>query len=306
VRLPMSDDSELTNDDFSYAEPDDPKLRRFLIHAVERATGQPYFRWLYEQYLHHALPGETVWEAGVRLLEVNLVCDAGKLALWPKTGPLVVVCNHPFGVVDGALAAAIVGRVRPDFKALGNAVVCRSKVLRANLFPIDFTETKEAMRTNLKSRQLAKDHVAAGGCLLIFPSGTVSTTPKWWQKTAVDCDWKTFTAGIVSKTHAAVAPLYFAGQNSRAFQLVSHVSTTLRLALLFHEVHNKIGSEVRAGIGDVIPYERLAAITDRIALMRTLREATYALAAQTGQPAKGHAKRPRGTPPPGTPVPGLG
>jgi putative hemolysin len=295
----------LTAEEFSYAEPDDPPVKRAVIRAVERATGQPYLRWLYQSYATHHLPGETFWDAAVRLMELKVRYDAERLAAWPKTGPLVVVCNHPFGVLDGALACAIVGKVRPDFKVLTNAVIARAEELRDFLLPIDFTETRQAMATNIASRNLAKDHVGNGGCLLIFPSGAVSTTPKWWMKTAVDPEWKTFTAGMVTKLRCPVAPLYFAGQNSGLFQLVSHVSLTLRLSLLFHEVHNKIGSEVCAGIGPVIPYETLAPIRDRIALMQYLREATYALAQETGTPSKPHVRRPRCTPPAGTPVPGI-
>jgi putative hemolysin len=292
-------------DEFSYADPHDPPFKRFVIHAIERITGQPYLRWLYECYGTHPVPGETFWDAAIRLLELKVRYDADKLATWPKTGPLVVVCNHPFGVLDGLVSCAVVGRARPDFKVLTNAVIARAEELQPYLLPIDFNETGEAMKTNLRSRQRAKEHVAAGGCLLIFPSGAVSTTPKWYARRAVDSDWKTFTAGIVAKTHAPVAPLYFAGQNSTLFQLVSHLSLTLRLSLLFYEVHNKIGSEVRAGIGDVIPYETLATIRDRAALMQYLREQTYALADAVGTPPKAHLRKPRHTPKPGTLVPGL-
>lgn len=295
----------VTAEEFSYAEPDDPPVKRLVIRAVERATGQPYLRWLYQSYADHRLPGETFWDAAVRLLELKVHYDAAKLAQWPTSGPLVVVCNHPFGVLDGALACAIVGKVRPDFKVLTNAVIARAEELRDYLLPIDFTETRAAMQTNIDSRNRAKAHVASGGCLLIFPSGAVSTTPTLWSKTAVDPEWKTFAAGIVTKTRCPVAPLYFAGQNSALFQLVSHVSLTLRLSLLFHEVHNKLGSEVRAGIGAVIPYETLAPIRDRIALMQYLREATYALAPETGLPSKGRVRRPRCAPKCGTPIPGL-
>ena len=302
----MNDQTAITTDEFSYADPGDPPIKRILIHTIERATGQPYLLWLYEQFIRYPVAGETFWDAAIRLLELKLNYDAARLAAWPKTGPLVVVCNHPFGVLDGVTSCAIVGKVRPDFKVLTNAVICRAEPLRPYLLPIDFTETPEAMKTNLRSRNLAKAHVAAGGCLLIFPSGAVSTPPAWWQRRAIDTDWKTFAAGIITKTHAPVAPLYFAGQNSLAFQLVSHMSLTLRLALLFHEVHNKIGSEVRAGVGEVIPYAALAPIRDRIALMQALREATYALADTVGEPPKAHLKRPCHTPPEGTPVPGIG
>ena len=81
-----------------------------------------------------------------------------------------------------------------------------------------------------------------GGCLVVFPAGGVSTTPTIWHKRAIDTEWKNFTARLISQAKAPVAPVYFAGQNSRLFQLASHISMTLRLSLLFKEVHDRIGT----------------------------------------------------------------
>ena len=53
---------------------------------------------------------------------------------------------------------------------------------------------------------------------------------------------------------------------------------TLRLALLFREVKNCIGTRLPVVIGDPIPYAALAQITDRQALVDHLRGVTYALA----------------------------
>jgi putative hemolysin len=217
---------------------------------------------------------------------------------------LLVVCNHPYGVLDGVVSCHIVGKVRPDFRVLTNAVICKAEPLRKYLLPIDFSETKAAMATNLQSRAEAIAHLKAGGCILIFPAGGVSTTPKWWQRRAIDSEWKTFTAKLITAGQAPVAPLYFAGQNSTLFQLVSHVSLTLRLAFLFHEVHNKIGSEVRTALGDIIPYTDLSLFKDRRALMAFLREKTYAAGTALCDPPKPQFKRPRYAPRAGTVLPG--
>ena len=288
---------------FSYADPSDSALKRFTIHTIEHLTGQPYLRWLYESYRPNQ--NETFWDAAVRLLELKLCFDHPKLNAWPRTGSLVVCCNHPYGVLDGIAACAIVGKVRPDFKVLTNAVIARAEPLRPYLLPIDFTETESALRTNLASRTAAIEHLKRGGCILIFPSGGVSTTPKWWMRRAIDTEWKTFTAKLVTSSRAAVAPLYFAGQNSRLFQLVSHISLTLRLALLFHEVHNKLGSEVHAAPGDVLDFEQLAAIRDRKTLMQFLRDKTYSTGIDLENPTPAHLRRPRKAPPPGTLLPGI-
>jgi putative hemolysin len=75
-----------------------------------------------------------------------------------------------------------------------------------------------------------------------------------------------------------VVPIYFHGQNSRLFQIASHISMTARLALLLHEVANKIGRRFHATIGDVIPYETMHTIADSKALCTFLRNCTYRLA----------------------------
>ena len=88
-----------------------------------------------------------------------------------------MVSNHPFGVLDGLVICHLVAKVRTDFRVLSNSVLYRAEEIRPFLLPIDFAETKEALKTNLKSRAEAKAHLMAGGCLVIFPAGGVSTTP---------------------------------------------------------------------------------------------------------------------------------
>lgn len=272
-------------ENFSYAEPDDPWLRRFLIRAIERISGQPYLKRLYDEHRTNPRPGESFWNAAIRLLELKIVYNEEALTQIPRSGPLVIVANHPFGVLDGIIIGYLASKVRSDFRVLTNSVFYRTEEIRRFLLPIDFGETREAMATNLQSRAEARAHLAQGGCLIVFPAGGASTTPNVWSSRAIDTEWKTLTAGLMSLTKASVVPIYFAGQNSRLFQIASHISTTFRLSLFFKEVRGKIGSEIRLRIGEVIPYEKLAEL-DRKAFMEHLRAATYALAATTPAPPR--------------------
>ncbi len=64
----------------------------------------------------------------------------------------------------------------------------------------------------------------------------------------------------------------------RATPYVASVfSLTLRMSLLFREVINKIGTEVRVQVGEAIPYEALAEFENRRDLVDHLRKVTYAL-----------------------------
>ena len=145
-----------TVDTFSYAEPTDPRLKRFIIRMIERMTGQPYLKSLYDDRFARRMQGESFWDLAIRLLDLKIVTNEDALARIPKTGPLVVVANHPFGVLDGVIICHLVARVRSDFQILTNAVLNRADEVKEFLLPVDFTESEAALQTNLKSRAAAK------------------------------------------------------------------------------------------------------------------------------------------------------
>ncbi len=88
------------------------------------------------------------------------------------------------------------------------------------------------------------------------------------------------TAKLIVQARACVAPVYFEGQNSRLFQIASHIHLTLRLSLLFKETHDRIGGRVVVRPGDGVPYAALEPLGGGKALMDHLRGLTYALAAR--------------------------
>jgi putative hemolysin len=262
--------------DFTYASPADAPAKQWLIRLIERLSGQPRLFQLYRAYQREPEPRQEFWSAAVRALELKLRLDQGDLSLIPSQGPAVVVANHPFGVLDGIVLASLVGTRRKDFRLLVHSLLTSAQEPRPWLLPIDFTAAQDARRANIASRNAARTWLEAGGALIIFPGGTVSTAPTLFAP-AVDPDWQPFVAALVARSGAPVVPVYFEGENSRLFQLASHVSQTLRLALLFHEVARRIGSEVHVRIGEPLPADELARIGDRRALAAHLRQVTYAL-----------------------------
>ena len=263
---------------FTYADPADPLLKRLAINALEVATGRNRLRQLYFQHQASGWEGASFFDVAIKALSLDLRYDADRLAALPKDGPLVVVSNHPFGVLDGIVMCALMRRARPDFLVLTNAVLLRAPEMRYHMLPIDFTETIEAQRANVASRAKALAHLKNGGCVVIFPAGAISTSPDGLGRLpAVDPPWTPYLARLVQTAKAPVAPIFFRGQNSRLFQIVSHISPTLRLALFFHELSRRIGTRCEVEVGDVIAFERLAPFKERQALVAALRDATYSL-----------------------------
>ena len=264
---------------FSYASADDPRLKQIIIRLIERLTGQPRLKRMYLDNRANPVLGETFFAAAIRYLRLRLEFDMARLDGIPKDGPLVIVANHPFGVVDGLVVSHLVSMVRGEFKVLTNAVLTQAPEIEDYLLPVNFDETREALATNIQTRRIAREVLKAGGTIIVFPGGTVSTTPGAFGR-AVDPVWQPFTAQLVQRAKATVVPVFFEGQNGRLFQIVSHFSRTLRLSLLFREVRDNIGGRVPVRIGKPIRYEDLAHLKDRSAFADELRRRTYALGAR--------------------------
>ncbi len=263
---------------FSYADDSMPLLQRGLVRSIEVLTGQPVLARLYRDMQRCGVDREDFWSGAVRRLRLDVRYEARRLAEWPSTGPAVVVANHPYGVLDGIVLGWLASRVRPDFRILTNAVLYRAPEVRPWLLPVDFSGSREALQTNIASRRAAHGHLAQGGLVLVFPAGGVSTSPdRLGRLSAEDAPWQPFVAQLVQRHRAPVTPVYFHGQNSRLFQIASHLSLTLRLSLLFKEVRDRIDTTVDVSIGDTIPFSRLEHIADRAELARALRRTTYAL-----------------------------
>lgn len=262
---------------FTYSSESDPPLKRFLIQLLEYASGRKRLEKMYNA-LWKGVPdeAEAIWQNVIDRLEIQFDFNTAILDKIPKEGPLLFVANHPFGIVDGLLLGLLVSKFRTRFSIMVNELLLSDKRLAPYLLPIDFRETKEAQATNLLSRSLALERLKAGEALAIFPAGAVSTSPRPWGK-AKDSAWKGFLTKLILQTEATVVPVYFHGQNSRLFQVVSQFSVALRLGLLLNEVRNKIGRKLKATIGEPIPFDALP-FKDRTQLLLFLQNKTMELA----------------------------
>jgi putative hemolysin len=94
-----------------------------------------------------------------------------------------------------------------------------------------------------------------------------------------------FPAKLIQSAKASVLPIYFEGQNSWLFHLASRLSLTLRLSFLIREFCRLSGETIYSNIGAIVPWNELAAITDRKAILQYLYDAVFALGSQSAKPA---------------------
>ena len=263
--------------DLSYAGSAPTWGGRLLIRCLENATGRLGLIRRAAGYERDVADGAPFFDVMVRRFGLSLDVQRGTLDLIPRQGPVIVVSNHPFGILDGLMMGHLLTKTRGDFRILANSVFNRSEDLNAMLLPISFDTTKRALALNLETRRAALDHLALGGVIGVFPGGTVSTGVTA-RKPPMDPRWRSFTARMIAKSDAVVVPVFFHGQNSRVFQRASHLHANLRLGLLIREFSARVDSSVTLSVGAPIGRDILDPLAkDGTALMDFLRKTTYAL-----------------------------
>lgn len=257
--------SDYIQDDptLSYVQETDPWIIQKFISAIEIMFGRRKLEAIYKELQKEPFSVESFFSGALDATKIQGCYDQNKLSNLPKTGPLVFVANHPFGVVDGLLLIDMAIKARGNFRVLINALLCRDRNLAPHFLPIDFEDSKAAAKNNIRTKKMAQQCLKEDIPLLIFPSGCVSTADRKGFGKVVDAPWTTFAAKLIRDSEATVVPVYFEGQNSRLFHIASHISEPLRMALLLNEASNKFDTKVSAHIGDHLSWSDLEDVGNR-------------------------------------------
>lgn len=250
----------------SYTNPEDSWLKRHLVSSLEVMFGRNKIESVYYRLKDNNFAIQSFFSAALAEARVSVSYDQERLKSLPQQGPLMFVANHPFGVLDGIILCDMALKARGDFRILLNSLLCQDCELAPYFLPIDFEDSRQAIKTNIRSKQLALQYLSRDIPVLIFPSGMVSTADRFGFGDVVDGPWTTFAAKIIREANATVVPVYFHGCNSRKFHVASHIAEPLRMALLVHEALRMFGQEVRLEIGAPIPWGELEHLGGRAAL----------------------------------------
>ncbi|MBO5805442.1 MAG: lysophospholipid acyltransferase family protein [Tidjanibacter sp.] len=193
-------------------------------------------------------------DAIINELQISVDVDSKSLSNIPATGPTIIICNHPTGIVDGIVMLQAVTKIRQDVKFLGNFLLTRVEPIKPYLIAVNpFEERKGG---NLAGLKLGLKHVSEGGCLLLFPAGEVSTWQKGWHHIA-DKRWDSAAVKFIRKSKATVVPCWITGRNSLTFRVLGKIHPRLRTAMLCREVFNKKGQRFPIIIGSPLSASRL-------------------------------------------------
>ena len=263
--------------EISYAHSANSRSGRTVVRLLENTTGRLRLIKRAKGYEAEVAQGRDFWDVMLDRYGLSLDVVGGALSNIPRDGPVILIANHPYGILDGLMMGHIMSQSRGDFRILANSIFRKAEDLNRFVLPISFDETREAVQCNIATRKTALEYLGADGAIGIFPGGTVSTAERPFGH-PMDPGWRGFTARMIAKSNATVVPIYFDGHTSRLFQIASHLHSTLRLGLLIKEFKKRVDTPVRVVIGEPIGRDVLDPLAkDSKQMMDFLRKATYEL-----------------------------
>ncbi len=193
----------------------------------------------------------------------------------PK-GPVIVVANHPFGLIETVILASILRSMRCDVKFMANSLLNAIPEIRDLLISVNPFPGKTSVRDNIRPLRESIQWVRNGGMLVVFPAGAVSHFDAR-KGVITDPEWSPSIARIIRKTGAPVLPVFFQGTNSAAFHIAGMVHPALRTAMLPNELFNKNSRKIQVRVGDLVPIGKLESFDQDDDMTAYLRMRTYIL-----------------------------
>ncbi len=241
----------------SYANTFHNPYQANVIRTMEWLTGKLRLLRLIRKYEREGvIPGQGFWAPALRIMGISLDTPPDEIARIPATGPVIIVANHPHGLVDGMVLAELVGRVREDYKILTRSLLTGVDEIKQFMIPVAFPHEEDAVRQNLEMRKRSMAHLADGGVVVLFPSGVVAASETLFGP-AIEAEWNPFTAKMIQRSQAQVVPIRFSGQNSRWYLMANRISATLRQGLLLHEVVHALNKPQRPVVGAPIAQDEI-------------------------------------------------
>ncbi|AHD08055.1 lysophospholipid acyltransferase family protein [Phaeobacter gallaeciensis] len=264
----------------TYANSFDDRWTSLAIRAIEWCTGKLTILRMVRRFerSNAEYRGQKFWRGALNVMGIDLETPMEQIRRIPGEGPVIVVANHPHGMVDGMIFADLIGRVRQDYRILTRSVLTGlDEAATSFMIPVPFPHDPEAQSKMVEMRAKTMAHLKEGGVVALFPSGVVMSSETWFGP-AIEQEWNVFTAQLIRRSGARVVPIFFPGSNSRWYQIANRVSPILRQGLLLHEIVRSCNKPQSPVVGEPLTEAQMEKLqSDPRGFMAWLREHTLSL-----------------------------
>ncbi len=214
---------------------------KIFFYLIDRLVG---LNRLNQFYLKSKLAGLEKQAFSIILLNRLGVSISGEKTILeqiPDSGGCILVCNHPYGMVEGVILAKLVNSKRKDTKIMANVGLKIFKEIEDFFIFADPLNPKSPI--NISAIKKSFRHVKNGGVLVIFPAGRVSFYQKE-TKIIADAEWDRIAIQIAQKVDVPILPIFIAGCNSSLFHWLGRIYYRFRLLMLVREMLKLKGKNI--------------------------------------------------------------
>ena len=229
-------------------------LKNSIASAMMRITKITKVNELYDKLKDKI--GKDFFDSFVRERDLKYIVFEEDLAKIPKTGPFILVSNHPLGAIDGILMAKILTEIRPDFKVMGNFLLEKIKPMEPFVISVNPFENRKNLRNSATGMRETLKHLENGGCVGIFPAGEVSNKNNEFNE-ILDKAWEKPALKLIKMAKVPVIPMYFHAKNSAMFYHLAKLHPDLQTLLLPSEMMAKREKPIRIRIGKQVSVKAL-------------------------------------------------
>lgn len=204
---------------------------------------------------------------------IKIKYNKKKLDLINDHSSLIVIANHPHGILDGLLMMKLFGsNGSPSLKIVANHLLSAVKPLANELIIVNSFDDSKDHLMRFKGCKNVLEAFKGDHFVVFFPSADVSRLNIRTLKTE-DPPWNKTFFKLIEKTECGILPLYIEGRNSLWYQMLGLIHPKLCLLELIPEFFRKKNVCIETKIGDVF----YKPATDNENLPALLRKKVYDL-----------------------------
>jgi putative hemolysin len=224
-----------------------PMIRRPVAGMLGRLADESGFNRVLDRIGN--APGFAFAEKSLEVLGCSYHVLQRERENIPVEGGVMIVANHPLGMLDAMALVHLVGSVRRDVRILGNDFLKAIPQLGELLLPVDVFGSGAASRLRNVYRALER-----GEALIVFPAGEVS---RMGPAGVRDGRWSDGFARLAMHAKVPVLPIHVAARNSAFFYGLSMLAKPLSTAMLPREAVATNVSRIGFSVGALISPEEL-------------------------------------------------
>lgn len=260
------------------------RVPRFVERAIERFMNVDRLNRFLAQHRDQDpfdLAAAIVNEVGVQVRVYGLEHV-------PTDRSIIVVANHPTGLLECFMPIQVIGSVRRDLKVLVNDVLMALRGFAPLLVPVN----KRGENTP-EHRAGIEVAFAAPGCLFLCPAGVISR--RWDGRRIEDGPWHRGFVTRAVQHQRDVIPLHVDARLSETFYRLSSwrqkcgVRANLEIALMLREMFAQQGRTITLTFAPPIPWKTFDDGHPPEEWAARLRERVYELA-QAGHSERIHTR----------------